>query len=79
MLEIAFCQRTIRRISLGLNTNRARDSDGIPPIVLKKCASELIPVLCMLFNYYYKLGIFPSNWQIAKVQPVAKKRQKDPT
>ncbi|CAG9818170.1 unnamed protein product [Phaedon cochleariae] len=66
----------IRKILLGLNTNKACGSDGIPPIVLKKCAPELTSVLCKLFNYSYKLGIFPSNWKIARVQPVPKKGKK---
>ncbi|CAG9812414.1 unnamed protein product [Phaedon cochleariae] len=76
MPEISFRRRTLRKILMGLNTNKACGSDGIPPIVLKKCAPELTPVLCMLFNYSYKLGIFPSNWKIARLQPVPIKGKK---
>ncbi|CAG9813842.1 unnamed protein product [Phaedon cochleariae] len=82
-------QPTYYKEDLGPNTNKAFGSDGIPPIVLKKCAPELTHVLCKLFNYSYKLGIFPSNWnysyklgifpsnwKIARVQPVPRKGKK---
>ncbi|CAH1117430.1 unnamed protein product [Phaedon cochleariae] len=63
-------------ILLGLTPTKLVAPNGIPPIVLKECAPELTPVLCKLFNYSYKLWIFPSNSKIARVQPVPEKGKK---
>ncbi|CAG9823913.1 unnamed protein product [Phaedon cochleariae] len=73
MPEIVFRQRTIRRILLGLKTNRANGPDGVPPIILKKCSPELTPFLCKLFSVSYRMRwaslilaikMFPSNGTI---------------
>ena len=77
MHEIVFKHRTIKRILLNLDTSKASGLDGISPIVLKKCALELTPVLCKLFSLSYKSGIFPSTWKSARVQPVPKKGKKN--
>ena len=77
MPEIVFRQRTIRRILLGLKTNKANGPDGIPPIILKKCAPELTPMLCKLFTISYRSGIFPSCWKTTRFQPIPKKGNKN--
>ena len=76
MSDIVFRQRVIKRILLKLDTNKASGPDEIPVVVLKRCASELTPILCRLFNMSYKKGIFPSSWKHARVQPIPKKGKK---
>src|SRR6201990_1646490 len=56
-----------------LNTKKAHSPDGIPPVVLKTCASELAPCLGKLFRLYFSTSTFPSCWKRAIIQPVPKK------
>ncbi len=57
----------------GLNPRKADGPDGVPPVVLKKCASVLTPSLVKLFLLYLITFTFPSCWKYAYVQPVPKK------
>ena len=56
-----------------LNTKKAYGPDGIPPVVLKTCASELAPYLGKLFRLCLSSSTFPSCWKKALIQPVPKK------
>ncbi len=57
----------------GLNPWKAYGPDGVPPIVLKNCASVLTPCLVKLFRLCLSTSAFPSYWRYAYVQPVPKK------
>src|SRR3978361_723787 len=76
MPDITFRHRTIKRILSKLDCNKAVGPDGVPAIVLKKCAPELTPILVRLFTMSYKQGKFPPSWKLARVQPVPKKGRK---
>ena len=56
-----------------LKSDSAAGPDDIPPILIKKCAPELAPILSKLFQLSYESGIFPESWKIAKVTPIPKK------
>ncbi|KAL7634036.1 UNVERIFIED_CONTAM: hypothetical protein RMT77_015361 [Armadillidium vulgare] len=56
-----------------LNTKKAYGPDGIPPAVLKTCASELAPCLGKLFRLCRSTSTFPSCWKRSLIQPVPKK------
>src|ERR1700755_643843 len=56
-----------------LNTKKSYGPDGIPPMVLKTCASELAPCLGKLFRLCLSTSTFPSCWKRALIQPVPKK------
>lgn len=71
-----FRQREVKRILKGLDTNKAVGPDGVPAIVLKKCAAELTAPLCRLFSLSYRSACFPSSWKCAQVQPIPKKGKK---
>src|ERR1700755_2396009 len=51
-----------------------RSPVGIPPAVLKTCASELALCLGKLFRLCLSTSTFPSCWKRALIQPVPKKR-----
>ncbi len=53
-----------------LDPNKASGGDGIPAIVLKKCAPELAPALSKLYNYCLKESCFPDCWKSFSVVPV---------
>ncbi len=57
----------------GLNPQKVFGPDGVPPIVLKNCASVLTPCLVKLFRLCLSTSTFPSCWKYAYVQPVPKK------
>ncbi|MPC31523.1 hypothetical protein E2C01_024815 [Portunus trituberculatus] len=56
----------------GINPKKAYGSDGVPPIVLKNCASVLAPCLAKLFQLCLSTSTFPSRWKFAYIQPVPK-------
>ncbi len=57
----------------GHNPQRAYGPDGVPPIVLKNCASVLTPCLVKVFCLCLSTSTFPLCWKYAYVQPVPKK------
>ena len=65
--------KQVRRIIKNLDSSKSSGPDGIPVIVLKKCAPELAPVLTKLFRRCMSSGNFPSCWKVASVVPVPKK------
>lgn len=74
--DIKFKVKRVRKTLQSLNTNKASGLDGIPALLLKKCAPELAPVLTKLFQLSYDSGIFPDGWKSARVQPIPKKGSK---
>ena len=57
----------------GLNTRKAYGPDGVPLIVLRNCASVLVPCLVILFQLCLSTSTFPSCWIFAYIQPFPKK------
>ncbi len=57
----------------GLNPRKAYGHDGVPPIVLKSCASVLTPCLVRLYRLCLSTSTFPSFWKYYYIQPVPKK------
>ncbi len=57
----------------GPNPWKAYGPDGVPPIVLKNCASVLTPCLVKLFRLCLSTSTFPSCWKYAYVTPVPEK------
>ena len=73
MPPVSFTTRKVRNILYHLDSTKAAGPDGIPPIVLKKCAPELAPVLSKLYSLSYSTGSFPVSWKHAHVVPIPKK------
>ncbi len=73
MLVIKILPNEIFCALAGLNPQKAYGPDGIPPIVLKYCASVLTPCLVKLFRLCLSTSTFPSCWNYAYEQPVPKK------
>ena len=66
--------------SAGLNSRKAYGPDGVPPIVLRNCASVLATLLVKLFQLCLSISTFPSWWKFAHIHPVPKKRDRcDPS
>ena len=63
----------VHKLLSNLNPTKAAGPDDIPCRLLKELASELAPVLTLLFNKSLASGELPGIWKHARVQPVFKK------
>ncbi|CAB3981174.1 Hypothetical predicted protein [Paramuricea clavata] len=57
----------------GLDINKATGPDEIPPRILKECAHQIAPSLCLLFKQSLRHGSLPEKWKLANIIPVHKK------
>ena len=73
MLPIKILRNDVFHALAGLNPGKAYGPDGVPPIVLRNCASVLAPCLVKLFQLCLSTSTFPSCWKFAYIQPVPKK------
>ena len=62
---------------ISLDTSKAMGPDGIPPIVLSRCASVLYKPLHYLFKLTLQFSYLPCEWKVHKIVPVFKSG--DPT
>lgn len=65
------------RTLTSLDMDKGYGPDGIPPIFLRNCASNLAVPLCLIYNISLATGIFPDEWKVAKVVPVLKSGDND--
>ena len=63
----------IFRLLNNLSISKSTGCDKIPAKILKYSASVISPSLTNLFNSSIGMGIFPSEWKIARVVPLHKK------
>ena len=59
-----------------LDIYKSPGPDNISPRVLRECASELAPFLCILLNKSFSTGQLPCSWKIANITPLHKKGSK---
>ena len=57
-----------------LKTNKSPGPDNIHPKILKQLSKELSHPLTLLFNKTISDGKIPSDWKVAEVRPIFKKR-----
>jgi len=69
------CLTTFKLLSQ-IKLNKAPGSDGIPPHVIRKCASSIAPPLTHLFSLPIEFGELPSQWKLARVIPIPKRGAK---
>ncbi len=60
----------IFRLVNNLSISKSTGFNKIPTKFLKYSASVITPSLTNLFNYSIGMGIFPSEWKIARVIPL---------
>ena len=56
-----------------LNTHKSSGPDCIPAFVLHHCATEIAPILTVIFSQSLNTGLIPSDWLRANVVPIFKK------
>ena len=60
-------------IQLLLVLGKAPGPDGLTTYIFKYCASEIAPILQMLFTQSLNTGKLPEDWLTANITPVYKK------
>ena len=57
-----------------LDGHKAPGPDNIPARLLKDYAIQLAPMLTKIFQKSLSLGVVPTDWTMANVTPIYKKR-----
>jgi hypothetical protein len=63
----------LQSVLLELDASKGGGPDGIPPLLLKNCASAFARPLFLLFNRSLSTCVFPDRWKISYVTPIFKK------
>ena len=71
--SILISEEGVRKLLANLNPNKASGPDQISPRVLKELATELAPILTVIFQSSLSTGCVPSDWRDAHVSPIYKK------
>ncbi|CAB4032180.1 Hypothetical predicted protein [Paramuricea clavata] len=67
---------TVNCLLKTINANKATGPDKIPGRLLKIAADILSPSLTRIFNRSLSMGIYPTDWKMAKVLPIFKNGEK---
>jgi hypothetical protein len=59
---LQFTSDEVKSVLPGLDVNKSSGHDGIPPIILKNCASASAKPLSLLFNRSIATSLFPDRW-----------------
>lgn len=70
--SIIFDHKDVMKYLQALKDSSSIPFDGIPQIVLKKCAKNLCEPLSMSFNISFMFHTVPSMWKEALVTPIPK-------
>ena len=70
--ELNISEDEVLNVLLDLDVSKAMGSDGIPPIVLQKCALALYQPLGCLFNLPLQFSYLPSDWKVHKIVSIFK-------
>ena len=63
----------VEKLLKNLNPNKATGPDGISPRVLREFASEIAPILTIIFQTSIDSGTIPKDWKNANISPIHKK------
>ena len=73
LIDCLFLSRVLRKFLSQIQPSKAAAPDAIPCRLLKELATELTPVLTLVFRQSLESGTLPSIWTTAFVTPVFKK------
>jgi len=76
MKPVRFRPKIVRNLLRKVDPSKAPGLDAIKGVVLKNCSDSLCYPLARLFQLSYDQGVVPSEWKIAKVVPIHKKKSK---
>jgi len=73
MPSISFHVEGIYKLLNNLNSYKSPGPDEIPTRILKFCATEITPILQIIFTQSMATGNLPDDWLTANITPVYKK------
>ena len=71
--NVVFTPEIVTRILKSLNGSTSIGPDGIPNVLLKKCAHSLALPLCHIFDVSMRTCKLPHEWKTALITPIHKK------
>jgi hypothetical protein len=74
--ELDITENGVLKLLTSINPNKAAWPDNIKPKLLKELATEIAPILTIIFRKSFDTGEVPSDWRNANVSPVFKKGEK---
>ena len=74
--DIVVSTNGVEKLLKNLNPNKAAGPDGISPRVLKEFASEIAPILTIIFQASLDSGTIPKDWKQANISPIFKKGER---
>ena len=74
--ELDITENGLMKLLTSINPNKAAGPDNIKPKLLKELATEIAPILTIIFRKSLDTGEVPSDWRNANVSPVLKRGAK---
>jgi hypothetical protein len=71
--NVIFTTNLVRKAIIKLRANSKGGPDGLPPIFLKTCSSQLSTPLAYIYNQCMEHGYLAPDWLRAYITPVYKK------
>jgi hypothetical protein len=75
--SLKFNSVEVESVLYHLDVKKGSGSDGIPPIILKNCASAFAKPLSLLFNRSLATSVFPDRWKVSYATPIFKKGKRN--
>ena len=76
MSNISFSAHGIQLLLENLVPGKAPGPDSLPTYIFKYCASEIAPILQVLYTQSLSTGTLPGDWLTSNILPVYKKGSK---
>ena len=64
---------SVRKLLQELDPHKATGPDNIPAKLLKQTASQIAPLLVLIFQASINQGKLPDDWKLAYITPIFKK------
>jgi hypothetical protein len=74
--DINITNTGVEKLFQNLNAHKAAGPDNIRPMVLKELASEISPIMSIIYNVSIKTGEIPDDCRSAVITPAFKQGQK---
>jgi hypothetical protein len=74
--DINIANTGVEKLLQNLNPHKAAGPDNIRPMVLKELASEISPIMSIIYNVSIKTGEIPDDWRSVVITPAFKQGQK---
>lgn len=75
--SINITEKIVERELKMINISKGAGSDGIHPLLINKCAKELVFPVTYIFKNSISEGVFPKVWKKSLITPIPKNDKKD--